>query len=386
VAWLAFRGGYADASPPLLVELAVRARPDARQAPAVRMLPGRGATRDLSFDTITFRPDRINEALALLFAKATTMVNTWPTRERLTRLLAPVKAAETARGRKAEAAFWRALFGEHRDARLVSTDDLDRVTRADVDAWLGRVHGLRSAALVVVGDVDPAAVLRAAEILSKESMRPAWVADLDTPRAPAVRKPGAERVTAVVTDRPGTLVDLRLGCLLPTSSAADRAHETLLAGAMESRLNDAIRVEQGDGYGVTVNVQRLRDGATFLTAWTFIPQASLPRTLSVLRSHWRRWGQSGFDASELNVARWRAAGALAAAFANPNALAIGLLDTWSADPGAVGPAALRRDVAGASGARVGELFATCRANAVLGLTGDENDIHRALDQAWPGLR
>ncbi|MES1166305.1 MAG: insulinase family protein, partial [Verrucomicrobiota bacterium] len=383
VAWLGFRGGYADATPPLLVELALRTRPDARRAPTLQMLPARGATRDLSFDTIEFRPARLNEALALLFAKATTMVSDWPARDDLARLLAPVAAAEVADQKKADGAFWRALFGNHRDARLVSTADLDGVTRSDVDAWIGRVHNVRNAALVVVGDVDPALVKRAAEVLSKENGRPAWVAEISTPRPPPVRPAGAERVVAVVTPRATTLIDLRVGCLLPTMTTASRAADELLASAMEARLNDAIRIEQGDGYGVNVSVQRLRDGATYLGLSTFVPEQSLTRTLSVLHSHWRRWGQGGFDASEVNVGRWRGAGAYAAAVSNPNALAMELLDRWSADPAAVGSAPLRPDLAGTGASRLNELFATCRANTVLGLTGDEAHIQRALDQSWP---
>jgi zinc protease len=386
VALLGFRGGYADASPPLLVELALRARPDATQAPALHILPGRGATRDLSFDAVEFRPDRINEALALLFAKATTMVKSWPDHDGLARALAPLATAEAATRPEAEAAFWRALFGDHRDARQVTTADLDKVTHSDVDAWVGRVHNVRNAVLVVVGDVDPALVLRAAEVLSKESTRPAWLAEIPTPRPPAVRAAGTERIVPVVSARASALVDLRLGCLLPAMTSADTGPHALLAEAMEARLNDAIRIEQGDGYGVNVGVQRLRDGATFLTASTFVPEQGLARALSVLHSHWRRWGRTGFDASEINVARWRAAGSYAMASASPHQLAMQLLDRWSVEPATFAAAPLQPDLAAARAARVNELFATCRANAVLGLTGDEARIRRALDQAWPELR
>jgi zinc protease len=386
VAWLGFRGGSADATPPLLVELALRTRPDARQAAALHILTGRGATRDLSFDGVEFRPDRVNEALALLFAKATTMVQEWPGRDGLQRLLAPLAAAEAARGQKSDASFWRALFGDHRDARLVSTDDLDRVTRSDVDAWVGRVHNLRSAALVVVGDVEPAQVQRAAEVLSKQGIRPTWVAELPTPAPPRLRPSGEARTTAVISQRAGTLVDLRIGCLLPTMTVADGAHHALLAEAIEARLNDAIRIEQGDGYGVSVGVQRLRDGATALLLSTFVPETSLPRTLAVLHGHWTRWGQNGFDPSELNVGRWRATAALAAASSDANTVAMELLNVWSAEPSAVGPAALQPDLVSARGERINELFATCRANAVLGLTGDATRIRRALEQTWPDAR
>jgi len=328
----------------------------------------------------------VNEALALLFAKGTTMVQEWPAHDGLQRLLAPLSAAEAARGQKWEASFWRALFGDHRDARLVSTADLDRVTRSDVDAWVGRVHNLRSAALVVVGDVDPAQVLRAAEVLSKQGTRPTWVADLPTPTPPRVRPPGDERTTAVLAQRAGTLTDLRLGCLLPTMAPADSAPHALLGETIEARLNDAIRIEQGDGYGVNVGVQRLRDGATALILSTAVPEQSLPRTLAALRAQWTRWGRSGFEPSELNVGRWRAAAMLAALASDPNALAMQLLDVWSAEPAAVGAAALQPDLAAARAERVNELFATCRANAVLGLTGDAARIRRALEQAWPEAR
>src|SRR5262249_2554046 len=149
---------------------------------------------------------------------------------------------------------------------------------------------------------------------------------------------------------------------------SDRAADELLAHAMESRLNDAIRIEHGDGYGVNVDLDHLRDGATYLVVRTSVPEGSLPRTLSGLHSQWRRWGRTGFDASELNVARWRAAAAVATAMANPNALAMQVLDRWSAEPATLLATPLVPDIVGVSGVRLNELFATCRANAVLGLT------------------
>ncbi len=386
VAWLAFRGGYADGTPPLLVELALRARPDATQAPTLDILPGRGATRDLSFDLVEFRPERLDEALTLLFAKATAAVNSWPSREELTRLLAPVAAAEVAQQQQAQAAFARALFGDHRDAHLVTAGDLDKVTRSDVDAWIGRVHNLRNGALVVVGDIDPVRVARAAEVLSKANPSPAWVAEIPTPRAPPLRSAGGERTVSVVTARHSALVDVRLGCLLPALTVANGVADELLARAIESRLNDAIRIEQGDGYGVNVGLERLRDGATYLTAETSVPERSLLRTLAEMRRHWQRWGHAGFDASEVNVARWRAAATLASGWAQPNSVAMMILNRWSAEPAALATAPLVPDLGGVTPARLNELFATCRANAVLGLTGDEAHIRSALEQAWPQAR
>ena len=385
VAWLGFRGGYSDADPPLLVELAVRARPEAWRAAALHILPARGATRDLSFDAVEFLPAQLPEALTVLFAKATATVTDWPAREDLQRRLASVASAEDPVEKKAERAFWRALFGDHRYARVVDTGELDRVARSDVDAWLGRVHNLREAALIVVGDVDAAEVQREAKVLSQQFKTPAWVAGLPTPPAALVRAAGSERVLPVLTPRAGGLVDIRLGCLLPPMAAGDRGRYELLAQAVESRLNTSLRIDQGDGYGVNVRYERLRDGTTYLLAATFVADPTLGRTLAALRSQWQRWGRDGFDAGEINVARWRYAASLSADYASANTFAFQLLHAWGVEPALLEPRNLRPDVAAENPARVGELFATCRANTVLGLTGNEPVIRRALEAGWPGL-
>ncbi len=229
-------------------------------------------------------------------------------------------------------------------------------------------------------------MLRAAEVLSKDSTRPAWLAEIPTPPAPPVRAAGTERVVPVVSARASALVDLRLGCLLPAMTGADTAHHELLAEAMEARLNDAIRIEQGDGYGVNVAVHRLRDGATYLTASTFVPGQGLAHALSIFTATGAAGGAPASTRPELNVARWRAAGNYAMASASPRRLAMQLLDRWSGEPATFAGEPLQPDLAAARAARVNELFATCRANAVLGLTGDEARIKRAIDQAWPELR
>ena len=114
-------------------------------------------------------------------------------------------------------------------------------------------------------------------------------------------------------------------------------------------------------------------------------QETLARSLAALRSNWQRWSRDGFDAGEFNVARWRYAGGLALRQGSGHALAYQLARTWIREPTAVAAAAAARDVGGLRVERVNELFATCRANAVLGLTGNEALIRRALAEAWPGL-
>jgi hypothetical protein len=200
-----------------------------------------------------------------------------------------------------------------------------------------------------------------------------------------LRAARGDRLHPVITPRPGSLTDVRIGCLLPPLARADRGHYELLKNTIEVRLNSALRLDQGDGYGVEVGFERLRGGTTFLVASTFVGQPILARTLTALRSNWRRWGNDGFEASEINVARWRQAGNLSVSYVNPHAMAFRLLNEWSADAAAVDGERPRADLAGLRASRLNELFATCKANAVLGLTGNEAAIRRALDLAWPGL-
>jgi zinc protease len=385
VAWLGFRGGYADADPPLLVELAMRARPDARQAAKLRILPGRATSRDMSFEAVSFLPANLTDALMLLFAKATTLVAEWPPRDTLERMLAPLAADEDALSAKASGAFWRALLGDHPYARTVSTADLDKLSLSDVDSWVARVHTVRNAALVVVGDVRASEVERAAEILSRKLSTPTWVADPPAPPPPSLRPANTERMVPVLAKRPGSLTEIRVGCLLPPLAAADRGHYELLKQAIEARLNAALRVDHGDGYGVSVAFERLRGGTTYLVTSTSVPDHSLARALGAVRSQWQRWAQSGFDPGELAVARARYAGSLALAHGSGHALASQLLTDWNADPAALVELGRPPNIAALRPARVNQLFETCKANGVLALTGNEPLLRRTLDQVWPGL-
>jgi zinc protease len=385
-ALLAFRGGYADANPPLLVEMALRTRPDAFNAPKFHILSGRGATHDASIESLEFQPAQLGPALRLLFMKATAPVQNWPPQDGLERMLAPLAADQDPASLKAHAAFARALFGDHPYGRTVSKADLSKVTRSDVEAWVGRVHNLRNAALVVVGDVDPDNVASYAMSFSSHMKTPDWVEPLPEMPGPILRPAGGENATAIVTGREGALVDVSVGCLLPRATAADRPYYRLLRLAVQERLNNALRVQRGEGYGVDVGVDDLRGGTSYLFASTFLDVDELVAPLTTIHSNWQRWGREGFDAGEVNVARWRYAGEIPLEYASGGAVAYRLFSNWKVDPATVNLQGLRVDIVGLSNARLNELFATCKANTVVGLTGDEPAIRRALAKAWPGTK
>jgi zinc protease len=386
-AWLAFRGGYMDSDPPLLLELALRTRPDATDTAKRGALSDRGATRDASIEILEFRPVDIVPALDLLFKKATAPVQKWPTRDELDRMLAYVNADVDGASEQAAQAFGRALFGDHPLARLVSKGDLGRITRSDVDSWVGRVHNLRNAALVVVGDVRPEEVFRIASDLSVKKGAPSWI-DAIPAMAPLPLKPArGEHVAAVVTARPGAFTDVRIGCALPPMGPRDRMAYEMLKLAIQERLSTALRFERGQGYGVNVGLEVVRGGIASLNVSTYVNANGLADALSTLRTHWQRWGQAGFDEGEVKVARWLFAGQLALTPSNGNGIAYRLFSDWNQDAaGMVSSSAMntfRGDTSAIDSKRLNELFASCRANAVLGLTGHEPTIRQALRRAWP---
>jgi hypothetical protein len=120
---------------------------------------------------------------------------------------------------------------------------------------------------------------------------------------------------------------------------------------------------------------------------TFVNAQSLPHALATLRMHWHRWSESGFDPGEMNVARWLFAGQFALAYSTDNAVAYRLFNDWNADPVAflssAGQDAFRNETTAIDAARLNQLFATCKANAVLGITGHEPTIRQALRHSWP---
>jgi predicted Zn-dependent peptidase len=347
------------------------------------VLPGRGATSDASIETVTFQPNDLAPALELLFTKATTSVGAWPSQDTLNRLMTALHAGIDAASEKANQAFQRALFGDHPLSHVVDTADLGKVTRSEVDSWIGRVYNVRNAALIVVGDVDPEDVYEAAASLSRKFNAPAWLADVPASPPPVLRPAGKEHVSLVVTPRRGALTEVRLGCLLPRMTAADRNDYALLRLAMKERLATSLRFERGDSYDLDVAYDWLRGGVAALQIVTFLDANDLSDGLSVMHESWRRWGQAGFDGGELNAGRWELVGERTMSLGSNDGIAYHLFKDWSGDPQAVGKDTFRFDPLATRPARLAELFATCRANAVLGLTGNEAAIREALAKAWP---
>ena len=161
-------------------------------------------------------------------------------------------------------------------------------------------------------------------------------------------------------------------------------------GAIQERLSTALRFERGQGYGVNVGLETIRGGSAFMSISTYVDAQSLADVLSTVRAHWQRWAKTGFDAGELNVALWQFTGQSAVSYPNGNAIAYRLLANWNAAPdeflASGGRNTFRNDVLSIEADRLNHLFATCQANAVLGLTGHEPTVRQALQRSWPGTK
>ena len=54
---------------------------------------------------------------------------------------------------------------------------------------------------------------------------------------------------------------------------------------------------------------------------TFVDSQRLIDVLATIRTHWQRWSTSGFDAGEMNVARWLLTGQNAVAYSSGSSIA-----------------------------------------------------------------
>jgi zinc protease len=135
--------------------------------------------------------------------------------------------------------YGRSLLGDE--------DSVAAIARDDVVAYYRRHYGLHDAALVAVGDLDPEALVAAAERIFGGGGPPA-------PPPPEVRPAPLPGVAVHVVDRPGAAqTELRLG-----HAGVPRRHpdysplvvlNTLLGGQFTSRININLRERHGYTYG-----------------------------------------------------------------------------------------------------------------------------------------
>ena len=146
----------------------------------------------------------------------------------------------------------RAFWGEGTYGRVAPPAAIKRLQRADVQAlqaqWL-RPHRV---ALVLVGDVTPEQAQALAQRLLGD-----W-------RAPATTSPAPITAPLVLIDRPGSgQSGVALAAPYIGNSAAEAPDRyvglvanAVLGGGYSARLNQAVRIKRGLGYGTASSVDR----------------------------------------------------------------------------------------------------------------------------------
>jgi zinc protease len=132
-----------------------------------------------------------------------------------------------------------------------SVSAFDRDTVVD---FYQRSYGLRGAALIAVGDLDPEGFVREAEALFGSG--PEGIEAHAVPPAPAIEPPALDGIEIHIVDRPGAAqTELRIGHAGPPRThplfTALGVLNTLLGGKFTSRINMNLRERHGFTYGAS---------------------------------------------------------------------------------------------------------------------------------------
>lgn len=171
-------------------------------------------------------------------------------RLRAQRLVA-LTASKAQPGAIASRVFPKVVYGpEHPFGQLVTEETLKAITRDDVVAFHKSYFQAGRAAIVIVGDVTPAAAKAAVEKALAQ-----WPSGGSKPAFAYPPLPARAPTTIYLVDKPGAAQStFAIGLAGPPRSTPDyyaiEVMNTLLGGMFQSRINANIREEKGLSYGV----------------------------------------------------------------------------------------------------------------------------------------
>jgi zinc protease len=208
-------------------------------------------------------------------------------------------------GFEAQQLFDSALYPAGDPALRVATpQSLDAITLDDVKAYRAAYLRPDLTTLVVVGDVDPAAVTQAVVARFGD-----WTATGPRPdfHLPSIPLPRPVRRT-VITATQDVSIELGAPALARTSSDFD---PLVLAnaiygasGSFESRLFREVREKRGLVYGASSSLDANRDRGTFTISFSAVP-SKVDAAETVVRSELRRMQDEDVSADELARAKTR---------------------------------------------------------------------------------
>jgi zinc protease len=263
------------------------------------------------------------------------------------------------------------LYGRHPYGVAPSPRELREMDPRLPGQWLPRLYQPQNAVLVVVGDVDVAAVRRLAEGCFGDWPAQA-VGPLGLPAAPPFA-PEAWPETPYVVHRPATpQTQVTFACRLPAlAKQSERAAGRLLAELIGGYLTTRIREEAGATYDVQSAAHVWPGGAAHLAVELSVDNRRLRETLAILREHLQSLARGRLDPGALSQARWSLSRQAGLAFQSSEEIAARIVRGLTLG---IAPAELWAEeeairLVGAE--EVAKLAARCAEGPILSLVGDQ---------------
>jgi zinc protease len=318
---------------------------------------------DEYFDTLEMFSSSVKSAIDLLWDEASKWQIEWPSPAGEAWLQRAALREASADGHLSRSAF-TTLFGAHPYAFDARSASVRAASANDLRDWIKQVRRPANGVLVVVGDVDAAALAVEAEDALSD-----WSDDTaPRPAPPAPPRIAAGRplplLTAVDPSREWT--KLQFGCFLPPAAAAraDVVGE-LLEDALEDELFRRLRVERAATYTPRLSREVLRGGTHVLTGVLDVGPKSGAVASDLLREWLDPTGRLAFDDAVIEKARWRAARRSGLRDETNGAIAHRLYRAWNMGWPLESLDDYPQDLASITPAEVAAALASCRASAVI---------------------
>jgi len=277
------------------------------------------ADRDDSRIEVSCLPDQAERAFALLAEVATQPVfGEAPFKIAISQATTGLAISDNDPAAVSDREFDRQLFGKHPYARppLDKASDLAALRREDLAAFWKAIAHPGQATLIIAGSITPE---RAREL--SERYLGQWKNDGTNGLKAPLLSPGSTNCRIVLVDWPGARQsEIRMGGNGLRVSDPDKPIADLVGsyfgGSFGSRLMKAIRVEQGNTYGVRGLFQANRFGGSFEVA-TFSKTASTGETVRNLLKEIQNLTDRPPTNDELSLHRRFFLGSAAARFETP---------------------------------------------------------------------
>lgn len=194
----------------------------------------------------------------------------------------------------------RAFWGEAAYGRAVTPASLQRIGRADVQAFHARHYRPAQTVLVLAGDVTAERGLALAERLFGHWRAEALHAD-DPPAVPAAGE--ADGAPLLLVDMPGSgqsavVVAAPFVAQESTQRRIAQVANAVLGGGYSARLNQEVRIRRGLSYGAFSEAEA-HPGAGMASAATQTSHANAAQVLQLLRGELERLAEAPPSAAEL---------------------------------------------------------------------------------------